>query len=199
MGAGHVADLDAGLEDDGIAGRLDDGALEIQARLLEPGLGGPQRSLLLAELGLAQGELLVEGGGVVLHAEQLPLPLGHVLLALFGLEFVPGGFDLGFLRDDGQLVILGLDANQHVAFAHQTAFDEMGVNLDNSARSLGLKGDLLGRNHRAIHLDVHLVRPGVDLLHFDERGHLSGALALGLWFVLHEVDRRGGPAGNRGA
>ena len=121
------------------------GALQVPPCAVDRRLGGSHRGPGVLDLRLAQGE----GGGVAL-ADFLPLAPGHLGLRLFLGEPELGLGELRPGRDEGLLVVVGIDLQQDVSLLEEPSHREGRRHLEHGPRNL--RHELAGgpRLHRAL-------------------------------------------------
>ena len=148
LGHDKLADFDRLVQHQGVAGGAQRRPLEVQLGLGQPAFGRRHRSLSLAQMGFAQGQLFSHFAGLDRRLKKIPLAPGNNLVAAFEfqLEFGLGQGALLGLNRVG--VVARVNPQQDVPRVQQTAFDQPGVLLDHRAADLGLNAEFLMRPHR---------------------------------------------------
>ncbi len=83
----------------------------------------------------AQGQLDVFFIGRLIALEQLPLPLGHILVPHLQLQGVFGAGNGALFSGNGQFVVPGIDFQDFGRFRNVAAFDKLGMNTDDLTRN----------------------------------------------------------------
>ena len=149
----ELALLNGFLQHQGVKRGSDDRSLQIQLRLPKPTLGRLQRHVLFFEMRSTEGQLLTERADVPRRFQQIPLALGHRLIAKLNLQIKLGFGQGGPLLIHGELIITRVDPQQRLIVFEYAADDKFGIQLHHAPADFRLHDQPPMRLHGSIRGD----------------------------------------------